>query len=139
MDNNTQNTWNRQQLHPGSHRFSSSKLRRKFWQLIWSSNIRCRVCLGKADHTKHSAPYGKTSAAFWTNWIQRQPRGIAVCLCSISHRACDFTQVLEFLIITCYSIYFYMQILPLFLVEMPCTKAVLPLWKLGGFTGFVFF
>lgn len=129
MNNNTQNTWNRQQLHASIHWFSSSNPRRRFCQLIWSST----VSLGKTDHSKNSAPYRKTSPASWKNWIQRQPHSTAGCLCSISHKACDFTQVLEFLTVICYSTYFHMQIHPIFPVEMPCTKLVLPLWKPGGF------
>lgn len=129
MDNNTHNTRNKQQLHPGIHWFSSSNPRRKFWQLIWSST----VCLGKTDHSKNSAPCGKTSAAFRKNWIQRHPHGTAGCLCSISHRACDFTQVLEIVTVICYSIYFHMQILPIFLVENTSYKTSFAIWKPGVF------
>lgn len=63
MDRQRQNTYNRQQLHPGIHLFSSSNLRRKTWQPRWSSNIRCReiMYLGKTDqnHSKILVPMEK--------------------------------------------------------------------------------
>lgn len=38
-----------------------------------------------------------------------------------------------------YSIYFDMQIIPSFPVEMPCIKTVLPLWKQGVLLGLFHF
>lgn len=45
--------------------------------------------------------------------------------------------VLEFFIAVSYSIYSDRHFFPSLLGEMPCSKTVLSLWKLGGFAGFV--
>lgn len=143
MDNRW-NTWKRQP-HPGIHLFSCSNLRRKFWQPVWNSNIGCRetTYLGKTDqnHSKILVPVGKPQL-LQEQIFRDSPLALLDGYDLFPKEAMispKCRMVLAFFIAMSYSIYFDMQIIPSFPVEMPCIKTVLPLWKQGVLLGLFHF